>query len=266
MRAHAESNDETLEHFRARGWMRVPGAFSASDAAAMRDAVWRALARTGIRREDCSTWPEEAPSHLQALKTDPVFGAVGAKPTLDAIEATLEGQAWNKPKNWGACFITFPSRRAWCVPASGWHADANYTSALAPPAGVRVHALFGDVSPRCGGTQILSGSHRLVHKWLKENPPSEPARGADHRESLRRHPYIRDLNTPGDVKERVARFMDRAEEVDGAALQVVENTGLAGDVLLLHPLVLHVAAPNSGAEPRFLLSGGVDTAAMWAPG
>jgi hypothetical protein len=31
-----------------------------------------------------------------------------------------------------------------------------------------------------------------------------------------------------------------------------------------HPLVLHVAAPNAGAEPRFLLSRGGDTRAMYA--
>jgi len=47
--------------------------------------------------------------------------------------------------------------------------------------------------------------------------------------------------------------------VDGIPLQVVENTGAAGDVMLLHPLTLHVAAPNNGAAPRFLLSGAVTT-------
>jgi hypothetical protein len=53
--------------------------------------------------------------------------------------------------------------------------------------------------------------------------------------------------------------MNRVEEVDGIPLQVVENTGAAGDVILLHPLTLHVAAPNNGDAPRFLLSGAVTT-------
>ena len=43
--------------------------------------------------------------------------------------------------------------------SDGWHIDANYTSALSPPAGIRMHALFGDVMPRAGGTLIVSGSH-----------------------------------------------------------------------------------------------------------
>jgi hypothetical protein len=46
---------------------------------------------------------------------------------------------------------------------------------------------------------------------------------------------------------------------------VVENTGAAGDVLLLHPLTLHVAAPNNGVAPRFLPSGAVMTDKLaWA--
>ena len=57
---------------------------------------------------------------------------------------------------------------------------------------------------------------------------------------------------------RVKRFMSR-EDVDGIPLRVVECTGAAGDVILVHPLSLHVAAPNNGSAPRFLLSGGVTT-------
>jgi hypothetical protein len=58
--------------------------------------------------------------------------------------------------------------------------------------------------------------------------------------------------------------MDRVEDADGIPLQVTETTGAAGDVILIHPLILHVAAPNSGRDVRFLLSGAVDTAAMWS--
>lgn len=244
--------------------MRVPAAFNASEAAAMRDAVWRALEDVGIRRDRPSSWTTESPSHLQHLKTNPVFQAARSTRVRMAISAVLEGQPYDEPKSVGAFFLAFPAAATWGVPASGWHIDANYLSALAPPAGVRTHALFGDVGPRGGGTQIASGSHRLVHQWFKDHPPPKGTRGAEFRLLLREHPYIRDLHTEGDAEARIARFMDRVETGDGIPLQVVENTGAAGDVILLHPLVLHVAAPNAGAEPRFLLSGGVDTPAMYA--
>lgn len=244
--------------------MRVPAAFNAAEASAMRDAVWRAIEGVGIHGDRPSSWTTERPIHLQHLKTDPVFQAVRSTRLRAAIDVVLEGRPYDEPKSAGACFLAFPSACTWGVPSSGWHIDANYSSALIPPAGVRTHALFGDVGPRGGGTQLLSGSHRLVHKWFKDHPPPKNTRGSELRLLLREHPYIRDLHTEGDAEARIARFMDRVETVDGIPLQVVENTGAAGDVILLHPLVLHVAAPNASTEPRFLLSGGVDTPAMYA--
>jgi len=254
---------ESIEHFRVHGWMRVRAAFSVDEAAAMRAAAWRKLGQSGIRRDDPSTWTSERPEHLQEAKDDPAFQAVGSVRLLEAIDAALEGQPYEKPTNWGALFLAFPSTQPWNVPARGWHADANYLSALSPPAGVRTHALFGDVAARGGGTLIVAGSHRLVHKFFTDNPPRPGTRGAAYRELLQGHPYLRDLQTEGDADERLARFIDGAEEHAGISLQVVENTGEAGDVILLHPLVLHVATPNTSKAPRFLLSGGVDLPSMW---
>jgi ectoine hydroxylase-related dioxygenase (phytanoyl-CoA dioxygenase family) len=174
----------------------------------------------------------------------------------------LEGRPYALPRNWGSLFIAFPSSEEWSVPASGWHIDAKYTSALKPPGGVKTFALFGDVAPRCGGTLMIGGLHGLVHRWFEENPPPAGARSADMRRLLQAHPYIRDLHASGDREERIARFMDRAEVSDGVRLQVVECTGSAGDVFLLHPLTMHVAATNAGGAPRFMLSGGITTD-MW---
>lgn len=250
---------ELIEHFNEHGWVCVAHAFWPEEAAAMREAVWRALADAGIRRDEPSTWTIERPTHLQGLKDDPVFRAVGSEAILAAIDIILDGRDYDAPKNWGAVFVAFPGKDSWGIPASGWHIDALYTSGLMPPGGVKTIALFGDVAPEAGGTQILGGSHRLVHRWFKENPPPPGARGADMRKLLQSHPYIRDLHTIGDEEERIARFMGREEVIDDIPLRVVECTGSAGDVYLLHPLLLHVAATNAGDYPRFMLSGGVTT-------
>lgn len=252
-------DERSVAHFRDYGWMRVPRAFDADSAQAMRDAVWDALAEVGIYRERPSTWTVERPAHLQHLRTDPVFCAIGSKVLLAAIDAILDSQPYEIPKYWGALFIAFPSNAKWGVPSSGWHIDANYHSALWPIAGVKTFALLGDVVPRGGGTQIVSGSHRLIHRWFQLHPPPHGARSANMRKLLLSHPYIRDLHRAGDPDERIARFMARVEDADDVPLQVVETIGVAGDVIMLHPLVLHVAAPNKEAEPRFLLSGGITT-------
>ena len=257
MAQNVKSEEQTFAHFREFGWMRVPQAFDAGAAAAMRQA--------GIHRDQPSTWTVERPPHLQRLKKDPAFRAVGSKALLAAIDAVLEGRAYDVPSDWGALFLAFPSDADWGVPARGWHVDANYTSPLWPTGGVKTHALLGDILPRGGGTQIVSGSHRLVHAWFQENPAPAGARSADLRKLLQLHPYIRDLHLEADPRVRIARFVEQVETVDGVPLQVIENTGRAGDVILLHPLVLHVAAPNTSSEPRFLLSGGVTTD-MWGWG
>ena len=258
-------NDEGLEHFSVHGWMRVRAAFTAHEAAAMRTAIWRELAAAGITERDPSTWITERAEHLQHVRSDQAFRAVGSARLLEAIEAVLEGRAYAMPKNWGSPFVAFPSKHAWNVPSSGWHSDAHYLSALSPPDGIRIHALFGDVEPRAGGTLIVSGSHRLVHTYFRDHPPPAGARGASYRKLLQGHPYIRAIHiSEGDADARAARFMDHVEGQDGIPLQVIENTGKAGDVMLLHPLLLHVAAPNNGHAPRFLLSGSIDLPAMWS--
>src|SRR5215471_16614669 len=111
----------------------------------MREAVWHVLAGGGIRRDEPSTWTLERPTHLQRLKEHPIFRAVASPRVLAAIDTILAGQVYETPKNWGALFIAFPSKDTWGIPASGWHIDAKYTSALSPPGGVKTFALFGDV-------------------------------------------------------------------------------------------------------------------------
>jgi hypothetical protein len=252
----SHSHQSALEHFRIHGWVRIRTAFSAEDAAGMCDVIWEPLAEVGILRNDSSTWSTARPEHLQSLKGDPVFRAIGSARTIGAINEVLEGQPWQRPRDWGAFFLQFPVGREWNVPSTGWHLDGDYTGRLLPPCGVKVHAMLTDVEPRCGGTNILSGSHRLVHKWFSENPPPPRARGAQFRRSLERHPYLRDLCAGGDPEARIARFHERVEEVDGIALQVVENTASAGDVILMHSLLLHAAEPAAhlGKQPRFLLN------------
>jgi ectoine hydroxylase-related dioxygenase (phytanoyl-CoA dioxygenase family) len=45
--------------------------------------------------------------------------------------------------------------------------------------------------------------------------------------------------------------------VHGVDVRVVELDGAAGDVVLLHPHLLHAAAPNHGSETRVMVTGGV---------
>ncbi|HEX4906065.1 MAG TPA: phytanoyl-CoA dioxygenase family protein [Acidimicrobiales bacterium] len=220
-----------MDHFAEHGWVRIPGAFTADDAAAMRDVTWRALESVGIRRADPSTWTKHRPDHLQHLKADPVFRAVGSVRTRAAIDEVLGGQPWAEPRDWGAFFLVFPTPgRPWSPPTSTWHLDAPYTDPLAPPAGVKVHAMYGDVAPGAGAMCILDGSHRVVHRWFVDNPQPAGTPAAKLRKALLRDAGVLDL-------------------------PVVENTAQAGDVIFMHPLLLHAPpTAHTGTQPRFLLN------------
>ena len=82
----ASDADASADHFRTHGWMRVRAAFTGDEAAAMRAVVWQALAAVGIAETEPSTWTIERPEHLQTVKADPAFLAVGSQRVLDAIE------------------------------------------------------------------------------------------------------------------------------------------------------------------------------------
>jgi hypothetical protein len=244
-----------LEHFADRGYVRVSGAFTPHQAEAMRAAVWDQLQHRGIRRDDPSTWTVESPDHLQDLKQHPAFRAVGSGRTIGAIDQLLGTAGWRRPADWGACFILFPTEREWTVSTNTWHADHDYTELLDPPRELKVHTLFGDVEPRAGGMQILAGSHRVVAAFVRTHPPAPTKRAAQIRKAMMRsHPYLAGLERDGDPQERIRMYMERDENVDGVPLRVVELTGEAGDVVLIHPLVLHTRPTNAGRAPRFMLN------------
>ena len=245
-------------HFEEWGYARVENAFSADDAARMRDVVWDALAHDGILRDDSSTWVDETPSHLQSLKGADVFKAIGSDRTLDAIDDIVGAGRWKPPADWGAYFLLFPTRRPWTVPWKAWHLDHDYTGSLSPVEGLKVHSMFGSVEPRAGGMTIVAGSHHLLSRHFIEHPPRAGTKAAQVRKQLMHsNDYLRELGTdPGetDSAARIARFVDAVEVVNGVSAQVVELTATAGDVILIHPLVLHTRPTNAGTQPRFLLN------------
>jgi hypothetical protein len=248
---------EDRARFERDGYVRVPDAFSADAAAEMRDVVWRRLERRGIRRDDPSTWVDEAPSHLQPLKSAAPFRAIGTPRTLAAIAEVLDGE-FRAPKDWGAFFILFPTPRPWSVPHRSWHVDHNWTRQLRPLSELKIHSVFGDIEARAGGMTIVAGSHHVVAHVVGTKPPRAGARQHEIRDMvMHSHPYLRDLGNPRDpmsCDERIARFTGQSEDVFGHEVRVVELTACAGDVILIDPLVLHTRPTNAGTQPRFLLN------------
>ena len=83
--------------------------------------------------------------------------------------------------------------------------------------------LFSDIEPGDGGTAISVGSHKTTARVLKEAEP----------DGL-------------DVHELAKRVGSLPRE------NMLEATGEAGDVFVMHPFMLHARSMNTGKRVRFI--------------
>jgi len=108
-----------------------------------------------------------------------------------------------------------------------WHIDGDFFRHYldSPEQGLLVIPLFSDILPHGGGTYISPDGMERVARWLAAHPEGTwPASG-------------------GGMK-----FADLVPDCE----QFVELTGKKGDVILLHPLMLHSASKNHIQQPRLI--------------
>lgn len=178
---------------------------------------------------------------------------------VGAIDTVLGRACWQPPTNWGVVLVTFPDRTGsvWTVPTAGWHYDFDLHANATSTTGLQVFTFLSAVGPRGGGTLIVEGSHRLLRRFGASLSPDE--RRGDHQELrrrfLRHDPWLAGLTgARTGSTDRVDYFMRDGHESGGVPLRATELTGEPGDVVLCHPLMRHVAAPNAAATPRFMRS------------
>lgn len=239
--------------FAEQGFVRISGAFSRDEAAAMEAQVWDALARKyGAGADDPATWSRGSASGLQSLKQHPVFAPIGSAATREALDAVLGRGGWKRPRDWGQFLVSFPTSGGWTVP-TGWHTDFDFQASGEAVGGAMVFSFLADVAPGGGGTAVLAGSHRLIHRFVTTQAPALIANMARCRVAfMRSDPWLAALASDGEDIGRVERFMAQEHRIAGIPVRVHELTGNAGDVILGHPWLLHSVAPNAGDRPRFM--------------
>ena len=244
-----------LERFERDGYLVVRRAFARADGLAMEREWWRELAEAhGIRRDDPGSWRQLA-GDLKAAKRDRLQARILTSRVRGVLDDLLGPGAWPTPRDWGRPLVTFPEPGRWQLPARHWHWDNPCDLHLDRPRALFVVSFIGSVGPRGGGTLILSGSPRLLIEQEGRLTARE-RRGSitTLRDRFRRcDPWLMALTglapAPAD---RIAAFMDRETVVEGVPLRVVELTGEPGDMVFCHPVMVHCAAQNRGARPRFM--------------
>ena len=240
--------------FAATGVVALPGAFTAEQAAAMRDALWRhAERRAGLRAADPASWPGSSVVNWQELSRDRVFGPLVGNPTVrDALDAIFGVGGWRRPRPGAQILFSLPEPDPWVLPDT-WHIDCGFDHATWPVPAVKLFAFAGEVGPRGGGTMLLPGTHRLVDRYRAALPAPVGA-GKEHWASfMRHHPWLARLLDGVGRPDHGRTLVGETTEIDGVPVQVVELTGSPGDVVITHLHVFHARSPDTGSAPRLML-------------
>lgn len=232
--------ESELETYARDGVVRLSGLIPAPDIAAMRDAVWRKL----------DARPERAARPSKLTARDGEFDAIGSP----AVRTLLDGLlgAWDEPARWGLPLVAFHTgETAWDVPHRNWHIDlgglpGDYSLA-------RFFVILEPSRPGGGGTGYVAGSHRLLTALAGREDRFRSS--AEARRRLVAHaPWFAELWSTRPGEDRIQRFMRDGAEVDGVPVRVGEMLGEPGDVILMHPLMLHAPMPNVLMTPRMMLT------------
>lgn len=206
------------------GYVRVAEAFPRPVARRCRD-----LANAELEVAASAPWPEPV---LRGLVEGEAFReAANAPRLLQAVDQLLKGEAWHRRPNLGLLIVRCPSE---ADPGdTGWHIDAGFegpaTSSLTSwyvnycpkGRGLLLLCLLSDVAVDDAPTHILAGSHLSMPGLL------------------------RPFGESGVINQAVP--LRNLEGPVGLA------TGLAGDVYLCHPFLVHAATwPHRGTEPRLI--------------
>jgi hypothetical protein len=245
---------QQLAQFAQIGVVRLPGFLPNESVAAMADAIWTDLHRRyGVERDRRDTWMLEprSPRGWQALIRSGAFSPLATPELLELGDAFLGHGAWTRPKRWGQPLVTFPTGD-WDVPHASWHIDLPASGSLDRLSVLRIFAFLEPVEPRGGGTAYVAGSHRAVVDRARE--AGRDRLNSQHMRSVLKaeEPWLAELLTAGGA-DRVERFMRRWGEMRGHPVRVEEMTGEAGDVILMHPAMIHVGTPNALDRPRMMI-------------
>jgi hypothetical protein len=216
---------EQVEHFLSRGFVVIKGCFTRESARDWLDTAW---VRLGYRRDDPATWTEKrvhlaARSHVDAREFAPK--------AWQAARDLLGGEERMRlPWRWSDGFIAnlgVGDDRPWQPPSAavdGWHKDGDFFRHFldSPEQGLLTLVLWSDMLHRGGGTFVAADSVPVVARFLREHPEGV-------------------LPDDFDFPRLIGQCHD-----------FVEMTGEFGDVVLLHPYVLHATSQNVLGVPRMI--------------
>jgi hypothetical protein len=193
-------------------------------AARCRERVWQAA---GLSADQPATWTKPV-VHLQEAYADGPFAEVMTPAISGAMDDLLGPGRYQPLTGYGWWPIAFPGfdKPPWRAPTVGWHVDGQHFHHHIDSSnqGLLPLFIFSEIQPGDGGTAYLQGSHVSTAQVLQAAVPD----GLDAK----------------IVSSQCVAVADRSRAIEG--------TGNPGDVLLLHPFMVHARSPNTGPRVRFI--------------
>ncbi len=219
--------DAQIEHFLQRGHLVLHDCFSREFA-----ENWTANAfhRLGYDPADPATWAQEI-VHMPGTQRVPM-PEIAPKAWRAACEL-LGGEDRVAPCSWGDSMIVNFRKGAdlpWQPPSptsGGWHKDGDFFRHFldSPEQGLLTIVIWSDIDPQGGGTFAACDSVAPVANLLAAHPEGLPPSGAPE-----------------------ASFGSLVHQCRDFA----ELTGRIGDVVLIHPYLLHASSQNHSGRARFI--------------
>ena len=212
-----------IEQFIRDGYVVLREAFPRSVAAAVRDVLWHKL---NISPTDRSAWTKPV-VHLQKTFDEPPFSAAFTERLWSGYDDVMGEERYQRYQGLGWWPVAFPGFDAppWRAPEGGWHVDGIqfHHRIYSRDQGLLPIFVFSDIGPGDGGTAVDAGSHLRTARILAA---AEPA---------------------GLTIQELSKKVNETRPD-----RPIEMTGRAGDVVLLHPFMLHTRSANTGNSVRFI--------------
>ncbi len=220
-----------IQDFIKNGYVHLHGAFDCSPGSIAHRWVQDTWKRNGIDEHDRSTWPV-GKIHMPSTEIIP---AKEISPlAVEAIRELCGGKDRIDGDNirWSNGFIAnygMGRDQEWQAPSpsvKGWHKDGDFFKHFldSPEQALLTIIVFSDIDPHGGGTFIAPDSIRHVAEFLRDRPEGF---------------------SPFDFSE--AGLIEKCEHF-------VEATAKAGDVILMHPYMLHASSFNHSEKARFIIN------------
>lgn len=251
---------EQRAEFDDLGFVKLPQIIEPAIANAAAEEIWRYLeSNRGVDRNDRTTWGIEGPwLGLKSLRDTNAFLKLQSARLEAAIDDLLGEDRWTRLPHWGGFLVNFPDRPVedWKIPTSSWHCDFQLNYEVGSRFGIQVFVYLNAVDAKSGGTLIIPGSHRLTENFVATLTEDELTQkyGKLRDRFHETDPWLHSLNSGAPLsQEQERRYLECEHEIDGVKVRLLEMCGEPGDAFLVHPWMIHMAAPNAGQHPRFVL-------------